>query len=528
MEESDSKRRYKLRLWFTCILIALLFLGVIYLDVPQTNLVEYFRGAVKFVLSLIPGIQFDVTPGVPTLFLDLFLFILAYLVGVAFFAQFALPVHNVVQRWLAFTYLLRYPFRHGPLVFIKDGVIPGRYPKGEVKRAGILLFDTASAGVLRTRSAFTRAVGPGVVFTRDHEYLAGAVDLHRIAWPKPPLGWGPDPEEDPFAPRDEKKESQDQFDHRQQRRFSTSGETRDGVEVVANIFVLSQIDSSVPDSSAAPPLSRKFKDRFLPYMQSDIYTRFEYNSEAVRLAITGEEINPKVTYLDPERRRLPWYQLPAYLAVDLWREYLRKFTFEELFKELPDYNKMTALQVIQQMVANRLQREQVFNIGPNGERLTEFTDSREFQVLRDRGIKVLYAPIRNIRFHKQVDQQLEDKWFTSWKWQAERERDSIERLRSYSMHEGELDALRDFSFNASRRVYQEMSRLRKPRDDASLFEQMRQSLVLMLRGTLRLCLGDTSLHHRLLGEETQLISIIEWVRQSKASAEKTDTEMNSP
>jgi hypothetical protein len=56
----------------------------------------------------------------------------------------------------------------------------------------------------------------------------------------------------------------------------------------------------------------------------------EKDKEAIRKAILGEGINPNAV-LDSPRRRVAWNELPAALAVDVWREYVAKFTLDELF-----------------------------------------------------------------------------------------------------------------------------------------------------------------------------------------------------
>ncbi len=45
----------------------------------------------------------------------------------------------------------------------------------------------------------------------------------------------------------------------------------------------------------------------------------------------GEAVNPNAV-LDSPRRRVAWNELPAALAVDVWREYAGKFTLDELFQ----------------------------------------------------------------------------------------------------------------------------------------------------------------------------------------------------
>ena len=54
-------------------------------------------------------------------------------------------------------------------------------------------------------------------------------------------------------------------------------------------------------------------------------TQYGYKPESIRLAATKEGIVPM------HLRDVRWFELPAYIAVDVWREYLGKFTLDELF-----------------------------------------------------------------------------------------------------------------------------------------------------------------------------------------------------
>ena len=477
---------------------------------PDFSLWELIKGVVKLFL-----LMWDRIPeGVMVFFRDIALFALFYLFWITFFAQFTLPVRNFGQRILASSYLFWHSLgQHGPAIKIDNGKIPSRYPRDHPHRRGVIVLDTASAALLRTRTQFTRSVGPGLVFTAKGEYLADAVDLHRQVSHNPALGPLKD-EEDPFAPRDEEKESPDAYEQRQKRRFETNGETRDAVQVVPNIFTISRLDPDLqPGGVNFLSNGRGLRGWLRHYMQSDALTRFGYNPESVRLAITGEAVDPMVKLPFSDKRHIPWYQLPAYLAVDLWREYLRRFTFEELFTELEAYGGQTACQVIQEKVYERLTRPYVLEVDQVGKPTSRLVDSREFGLLQERGIRVLAAPIRNLRFEKKIDQQLEDKWVSFWQLRAEAERDYLNRKRSYSMHEGEKDSQREFAYQATRRFDGNLLNSAKPSTPAESRIQMRLALERLLRGTLGQCLQDTQLHQRLSGEESQLIAIIEWLRR---------------
>jgi hypothetical protein len=513
MDVRQARRTFWAQIVLVSAFVLLLYLYLANRASPDFSLWELIKGVVKLFL-----LMWDRIPeGVMVFFRDIGLFVTAYLLWIIFFAQFTLPIRNFGQRILASIYLFWYSLgQHAPAIKIDNGRIPDRYPRDRPQRRGVIVLDTASAALLRTRTQFTRSVGPGLVFTAKGEYLAGSVDLHRQVSHNPALGPLKD-EEDPFAPRDEAKESQEAHEQRQKRRFETSGETRDAVQVVPNISTVSRLDPNIQPSSeniySNGPGVRGLRGWLRQYMQSDALTRFGYNPESVRLAITGEAVDPMVKLPFAEKRHIPWYELPAYLAVDLWREYLRRFTFEELFTELEAYGGQTAYQVIHEKVFERLTRPYVLEVDQVGKPTGRLVDSREFSMLQDRGIQVFSVYIRNLRFEKKIDQQLEDKWVSFWQLRAEAERDFINRKRSYSIHEGEKDSQREFAYQATRRFDSNLVNSPRPSTPAETSIQMRLALERMLRGTLGQCLQDTQLHQRLSGEESQLIAIIEWLRR---------------
>ena len=233
----------------------------------------------------------------------------ALLFWLAFFAQFVLPVQTFGDRQRIFDRLLTYLLGlHGPAIFIRDGQpVKG---KGEERKKGpgVLWLDSASGVVTRTDAAFKNTFGPGVHFTESGERTAGYVDLHTQI-----QSIGSKEGENPFAKKNE-RQSEDEYASIQKRRMETSALTRDGIEIVPSITVIFKID--------ADPV----KD---PNEQG---SRFGFNAEAVRLTIMGEAINPNMPR-DSHRYRIPWNQLPALLATDVWRDLLSKFTLNDLFQQ---------------------------------------------------------------------------------------------------------------------------------------------------------------------------------------------------
>jgi hypothetical protein len=491
-------------------IVFVLYIFLTRLDTPGITPFEIIKGISKLFLFFIPGTLASIPGEVWLVFFDLLLFLFVLILGISFFAQYTLPVRHILQRVQAALYLNLYMVGlHGPAIKVDNGEVPAHYTKGKARGRGAILLDTASGALLRTKTGLTRSVGPGLVFTRRGEYLADATDLHVRVWPVPPLGPRGDGE-DPFADWDERREPLEAYEQRELRRSETLAMTRDGIEIVANISAASRLDPDLQSRwGEVSPLYRE--SRWDKFYQTETKSKFGYNAESVRLAIIGEAIDPNISEIDPGRRYTPWFQIPAYITVDLWREYLRKFTFEDLFTRLDNFNGKTALQVIQEKVLERQTKYWVDELNPVGEQTDDKLESHEYVVLQGRGIRVISSSIRNLHFARKVDQHLEDKWFSNWLWRARDERDYVNRLRSIRTQLGVRDGLRDFAYNASRRFGPRFLLSSWPQNPQAEQKQMEDALKLMLIGTWAQCHRDTYLHQRLAGEERQLAEIINWI-----------------
>ncbi len=248
------------------------------------------------------------------LFIDAVVFIIGLLVWLAFFSQFVLPVSHFRERQKVFGRLISFIFGgHGPAIFVKDGYAHGHKGEANKKGAGVYWLDSASAGQLRTFAKFTRTLGPGVHFTEANEFAAGFVDLHTQTQTIGPEG------SNPFAAKPDDmldvdfKKTAAQLD-----RYKTSALTRDGIEVVPNITVVFKIDTD-PVTGSGPG------SRF-GYREPDPK---KLEESSVFKAIVGEGVKP---LQGGGNEPFPWNQLPAFIAADVWREYLSKFTLQELFQ----------------------------------------------------------------------------------------------------------------------------------------------------------------------------------------------------
>ena len=262
-----------------------------------------------------------VQAGLVDIIIDLVLvFPVLLMLWIAFFAQFVLPVHTFSDRLKIFSRLLTDLFGgHGPALFIENGVI--REHSGERLKSGpgVVWLDSASAAVTRSATAIRQTIGPGVHFIESGEFIAGTVDLHIQS-----QFIGPKDSDKPFAPQAE-DQSDEEYHQIQDRRKQVSALTRDGIEVVPNISVSFRVDTGVPKEGQ--PGSRF---GYRTGVTKRAKAEEEKDKEAIRKAILGEGINPNIQAGSP-RHRVAWNQLPAALAVDVWREYVAKFTLDELF-----------------------------------------------------------------------------------------------------------------------------------------------------------------------------------------------------
>ena len=259
--------------------------------------------------------------GLVDIFIDLvFIFPALLFFWIAFFAQFVLPVRTFKDRQKIFSRLLTDLLGgHGPALFIENGVIKEHSGERMKSGPGVLWLDSASAAVTRSAVAIRQTMGPGVHFMESGEYIAGTVDLHIQSQTV-----GPKESDKPF---DKKLDSQtdEEFHQIQDRRKQVSALTRDGIEVIPNVSVSFRVDTGFPKEGQ--PGSRF---GYRTGVTKKAKAEEQKDKEAIRKAILGEGINPNMQAGSP-RHRVAWNQLPAALAVDLWREYAAKFTLDELF-----------------------------------------------------------------------------------------------------------------------------------------------------------------------------------------------------
>jgi regulator of protease activity HflC (stomatin/prohibitin superfamily) len=310
-------------------------------------------------------------PALALLF-DFGLFGLSLLLVIALVSQFVLPVRAWSDRAAVVQRLLDYALgTRGPVLFLRNGQTVES--KGERSRRGpgVLLADYASAGVLRTETRFTRAVGPGVTFTEPGERLAAALDLRRQV--RTVEGQPPAAGETHSAGRPE-----------------TLALTEDGIPVSVDLRVTFMLDPG----HASTPRHGQF-----PHLPP-----FEFNARAAERAVYG--------HAHRADQPVQWTELPLLVAIDIWREEAKEWPLDALLSS--GGARPTPLDRIQSAM------EQKLVAGADGlAHRREAPPPREREVLRRRGIRVLSVEVDNVRVPAAVREEHLRRWRLQWSGELE-------------------------------------------------------------------------------------------------------------
>ncbi len=300
--------------------------------------------------------------------LDVDLLVLALAFSLLIAAQFVLPVESGHDRLLAVRRLIGYALgERGPVTFVEEGQARQAYAEDRRPGPGVFLIDSASAVVLRTDTTFTRAMGPGVVFTSPGERCAEALDLR----PQIRRLTGSNPAEDPVEGE-----------------VTTAAVTQDGISVNADLSVTFMLD---PGLEGSPRLGR-LADK-PPY---------EFNRPSVERAVYAH------TY--GELDDVPWTRIPELLVADVWREEVKRWSLSSLLTR--DAEGALPLEQIEDQLQKRL-------IPPlrkdyQGDSVDQAPTSRELAILKARGIRVLDVCITNLQLPEQVKEERSLRWRETW------------------------------------------------------------------------------------------------------------------
>lgn len=312
------------------------------------------------------------TPQLLRLFsLHLLIFLIAFMVMLATVAQFVLPVRGSPDRLAVIARLLNYLLgERGTVTFIRDGRPQAADGERQTRGPGVIWVDHLSAGVLRTDADLTRTIGPGeLVFTEPGEWLAEGLDLRR------------------------------------QRRLTSASEpqvgglalTRDGIPVSASLSVTFMLDRRSQfkrgNQADPPPISP--------------------TEPAMRGAVYGRVV--------AEKDGLSWSDIPLPLVVDLWREYVKERSLNEL---LGDQAKVLA-----EIEDNILAR-----LDPDPDQQEPSPDQR---MLRERGIRILRVTIEDFQLPEEIQAERLQAWFDGWAGPVRRELSEANALIRSAQRHGE-------------------------------------------------------------------------------------------
>jgi len=342
-----------------------------------------------------------------------------------FFSQFVLPIQNPKYRNDIAARVSNFETgSRGPALFVKNGRVILHEGEAGRRGAGLIVLDTASALVLRTDTEIKDTVGPGIKFTKGNEYIAGSVDL-RTQWQViGPLSTDK-PALNPLlisVPKD--------YDEAQSRK-QTSGLTRDGFEICPTISIKFSIKRPVEKQPT----------------ESGVTSYYGFDADAVRNAITR-----KVVQLgNSENTKVPmeWNQIPEHLVVNIWREYIRKFKFSDLFNPI-EKNGPSGLQVIEDAINRRVKQSNMEALDETGARTGEWVESREFKQLQSRGLEIVDVRIHNIIFEKMLEDQITEHWSAEWMNIAQKEKNHLEEMESLIETAARKEASKNFARIAAR------------------------------------------------------------------------------
>lgn len=398
-----------------------------FLRSPYRNIVLAITVVFILLILRINQVEGGLAASFDWLFLDGLICGLGFIFWLLFFSQFLVPLRNLNERRQIFQRLRLYiSGQHGPAIFISNGKAIQR--KGEVRQegAGLILLDTASGAVLRRSDRFTRAVGPGVVFTANNEYLEGNAAVVDLRPQKQTIGPSLtlDGQQVPVTDGDPAK-----LEMYNRERMQTRALTRDGIEIIPVITVYFKIDADPAEGGS----------------------EFGFNPDAIERAIIGRNIDANLPTDTPDRIH-DWRWLPAYIAADVWKENISKFTLDELFTTLP--NRVPALLTVYENMEARLTQPAAHVLDAFGRPTAEQIPCDEFRLLHERGIRVQRVEIRSLEMPGGVEKHLVQRWKASWLNQARQEAELVDRLRTAVAGEAGVHAREQYLVETARFLVQ--------------------------------------------------------------------------
>ena len=127
--------------------------------------------------------------------------------------------------------------------------------------------------------------------------------------------------------------------------------------------------------------------------------------------------------------------------------------------------------------------------------------SREYKLLKDRGIRILSVSVSNLRFSPEVEKQILTQWSANWLDNAQKERERIETARSYAALDGQERAVKEYADDMAEHTL-------KARDEQKTLKQTVQSLLMRSRTML---IRSDRMHRRASNELHEIEDALQWL-----------------
>ena len=481
----------------------------------------------------------------------------------AFFAQFVLPVQTKEDRQKVFNRLWSNMLGgHGPAMFIHNGKIIKRVGEENKKGAGVIWLDSASAAVTRTPVKIKQTLGPGVHFIDNGEYIAGTLDLHeqtQAIGPKEGDALFTDDNSQSHAQERRKmvsaltrdgieivptisirfrvdtgfpkaNEPGSRFGYRTGISRKAKQQEEEDKEAIKKAI----LGEGINPNKLGENMRRRVAWNELPIaLAVDVWREYAAKFTLDDLFAATQVIPPpppptpqptdeEIDFLSQPIQVTP-NQTPMQIRYVYW---LRKVNLmieniiqrldgtsktKDINKPAPiklnkqdastarEASKGTALQVINEMVNARLKNPEVVVLDDHGTRGNGTLPSREYELLKARGITVLSVGIGNPRFKPDINEKIINKWSASWLKNAEAENKQIARRRNIMKASGQEKAIRQYANLLS----SDLSR-KKPAG-------VKETLKALVMRTRTIIINDDKLRSE-MGEEQQMLEdILRWI-----------------
>jgi len=165
--------------------------------------------------------------------------------------------------------------------------------------------------------------------------------------------------------------------------------------------------------------------------------------------------------------------------------------------------KLTALQVINHMLKMRMTQSEMVELDSQG-RLdrTKSHMSKEYQILKGRGLRIHAVSVSNIRLTPSIEDQLIRQWEATWLQNARAEKSQIDRLRSFTEIKSQLEGAMEYAVSLGKSLSQE-----KPPD-------LKATLRTLLLRTRNELVKNDRFHRQAGMEREELEEIIQWVERN--------------